>query len=709
MKNNYYKKQRGLLKYVAATGVFFLILFNFLQTRNMIEPKATQKQFTHKMHGDNREDTYYWLKERENPEVISYLKSENNYRQNGMQVVKELEDELYLEMTERLNPDESSVPVQVDDYWYQTRFESGNDYPIYYRRKGSIDSPENIVLDVNILAADRSYCQVSGLSMTRDHERMAYGVDYIGRRLYTLHFMDLKDNKVWDFQVEGTSGAFAWADDGETFFYGTKDPITLRSDKIWRQKIGSDSSPVLVYHEKDDTFSCSVYRSKSKKYIHISTGATNVDELHYLPSDNPMGEFATLREREMGVEYSASHFNGHWYILSNIEERPNFALFRAGELLPKKWIPFIEHRDDVLLEGIDLFKDFLVSEERSNGLLNLIIRPWEGDSHSVSLPEETYTLYTGSNPTEDTESLRFVYTSLISPATTYDYNMRTREKKILKQTKIIGGYDSSKYISYRFWATAFDGTKIPISWVGPKESEGKSIPTLLYGYGSYGITIDPGFSISRLSLLERGMAFAIAHVRGGQYMGREWYLDGRMENKTNSFNDFILCGEFLKESGYSSELYAMGGSAGGLLMGAIVNMRPKLWSGVIAAVPFVDVVTTMLDESIPLTTGEYSEWGNPNDSDVYFRLKSYSPYDNVTHQDYPPLLITTGLHDSQVQYWEPAKWIARLREMRNNNEPLYMHCNMETGHSGATGRYQAYRETAMEYSFLLGLKEGLFN
>lgn len=702
-------KRKIIIKYLVIAILAIFISSLLIETKTMTEPKALKKDFTHEIHGDKRLDPYYWLNDRDDPEVISYLKSENNYCENGMKVVKELENELYSEMTDRLNPDESSVPVQVDNYWYQTRFESGNDYPLYCRRKGSLDSAENIVLDVNLLAHNKSYCQVSGLSMTRDHQRMAYGVDFVGRRLYTLQFVDLDKNKIWDFQVEGTSGAFAWADDGETFFYGTKDPVTLRADKIWRQKIGSDLPPVLVYHEKDEKFSCTVYRSKSKKYIHIATGATNVDELHYLSSESPIGEFEVLRRREIGVEYSASHFNGHWYIISNIGKRKNFALFRANELSPNKWTPYIEHRDDVLLEGIDLFTDFLVTEERSNGLLKLVIRPWEGKPHEVTLPEETYTLYTGSNPTEKTENLRFVYTSLITPATTYEYNMSTREKKILKQTKILGGYDSSKYVSYRYWATSDDGTKIPISWVGPRETQGKPIPTLLYGYGSYGITVDPSFSVARLSLLQRGMAFAIAHVRGGQYMGREWYLNGRMEHKINSFKDFINCGEFLKKSGYSSKLYAMGGSAGGLLMGAVVNMRPKLWSGVIAAVPFVDVVTTMLDESIPLTTGEYDEWGNPNDSDVYFRLKAYSPYDNVKNEDYPPLLITTGLHDSQVQYWEPAKWIARLRDMRNNKEPLFMHCNMETGHSGASGRYQAYRETAMEYSFLLGLKEGLFN
>lgn len=679
-------------------------------TESIMEPKATPKPHAMEMHGDVRQDPYYWLNDRENPEVIAYLDAENAYRQEGMQPVKALEDALFTEMTNRLNPDESSVPVQMDGFWYQTRYEKGSEYPRYYRREGAIDGPETCILDVNLLAEGQAYCQVSGIHLTADHQRMAYGVDFVSRRLYTLRFVDLATNTTWDYEVPGTSGGFAWAADGETFFYATKDPVTLRVDKIWRQVLGSSAEPTLVYEETDETFSCGVFRSKSKKFIHIATGATDVDEFWYLDASQPTQDFTVLRPRELGVEYSASHFGDAWFIRSNLGGRKNYALFKAPLSDPSAWTPFLEARPDVLLEGAEFFKDYLVTEERSQGLVQLMIRPWNGGTpHQIVQEEETYSLYAGSNPTEDTEWMRYGYTSLVTPNSTFEYNMRTGERRLLKQQEVMGGYDASKYVTRRFWATASDGTRIPMSWVGPKEAENTPVPTLLYGYGSYGITIDPSFSIARLSLLERGMAYAIAHIRGGEYLGREWYETGRMEHKMNTFTDFIACAEFLQNEHKASELYAMGGSAGGLLMGTVLNLRPDLWSGVIAAVPFVDVVTTMLDESIPLTTGEYSEWGNPNEKEAYFRMKGYSPYDNVAALDYPPLLITTGLHDSQVQYWEPAKWIARLRALRSNHAPLYMYCNMDTGHGGASGRYEAYRETAMEYAFFLGLLKGTIN
>jgi oligopeptidase B len=673
----------------------------------MLEPKAPQKAHAMEMHGDVRQDPYYWLNERENPEVIAYLEEENGYREAGMQGLKPLENELFEEMKARLNPDDASVPVQMDGYWYQTRFEKGQEYPKYYRRKGTMDAEEVCILDVNALAEGQAYCQVSGIHLTTDHQRMAYGVDFVSRRLYTFRFVDLATQTTWDYEVPGTSGGFAWAADGETFFYATKDSVTLRVDKIWRQKLGSTEPPVLVYHEQDETFSCGVYRSKSKRFIHISTGATDVDELWYLEANQPTAAFQVVRPREMGVEYGASHFGDQWFVRSNIGGRKNYALFTAPLDRPTEWTPLIEHRPEVLLEGLELFKNYMVTEERSNGLVRLVVRPWDGSApFEMDQPEETYTLYAGSNPTEDTEWMRFGYTSLVTPSSTFEYNMRTGERRLLKQQEVIGGYDPSRFVTKRYWATASDGTRIPISWVGPADAVDKPVPTLLYGYGSYGITIDPSFSIARLSLLDRGMAYAIAHIRGGEYLGREWYEQGRMEHKMNSFTDFIACGEFLKNTGRADQLYAMGGSAGGLLMGAVINMSPDLWSGVIAAVPFVDVVTTMLDESIPLTTGEYNEWGNPNEKEAYFRMKSYSPYDNVEAKAYPPLLITTGLHDSQVQYWEPAKWIARLRERRTNQAPLYLFCNMDTGHGGASGRYEAYKETAMEYAFFLGLLNG---
>ncbi len=673
----------------------------------MKQPLAAKRDQRLELHGDLRIDEYYWLKDRENPEVLEYLAAENSYREHEMAPLKGLTEELFAEMTGRLDPNESSLPIEMDGYWYQSRYCEGKEYPIHVRFQGAEDGPEELLLDVNVLAEGRSYCQVASMVMTRDHRRMAYAVDFVSRRQYTLRFRDVATGLDHAMEIHDTSGAFAWADDGETFFYATKDAKTLRVDRVWRQKLGSTEPPVLVFHEADEAFGCTVYRGKSKNYLMISTSATNSDEVWYLKASDPLGAFTCLRPRQNGLEYSASHHQESWWIRSNLEGRRNFALFSAPLLDPTAWTEVIAHREQVLLEGIDLFDDFLVREERELGLLRIVIRPWDealrGPEYQISMPEETYTLFTSSNPSTSTRTLRYAYTSLSTPMTTYDFDMVTREQKVKKVQKVVGGYDPDRYVTRRIWAKAPDGTDIPMSWVGPADRKGP-VPTLLYGYGSYGMTVDPSFSVARLSLLERGMAYAIAHVRGGEYLGRMWYEQGRMADKQNTFSDFIACGDFLKSEAWSSDLFAMGGSAGGLLVAAVVNQRPDLWSGVIAAVPFVDVVTTMLDDSIPLTTGEYDEWGNPNEAEAYFCMKAYSPYDNVRHQDYPPMLVTTGLHDSQVQYFEPAKWVARLRDRRSNSAPLYLYCNMDTGHGGASGRYESYRETAMEYAFLLGLK-----
>jgi oligopeptidase B len=674
----------------------------------MDQPRPAQRPHRMERHGDVRIDEYYWLNDRENPEVIDYLNAENAYREAGMAESKALQEKLYAEMTGRLDPNEASLPVEMDGYWYQSRYQEGKEYPIHVRFQGSEHGPEQLVLDVNALAEGKSYCQVASMVMTRDHQRMAYAVDFVSRRQYTLKFREIATGVDHEMEIPDTSGAFAWADDGRTFFYATKDSVTLRVDKIWRHSLDAQGEPVLIFHEKDESFSCTVYRGKTKKYLMISTSATNVDEVWFLSASEPLGDFQCITSRTPGLEYSASHHGSCWWIRSNLGGRTNFALFQSPEDQPGEWSEVIPHRTDVLLEGIDLFDDFMVREERERGLLRIMVRPWDpsamGPEYAIAMPEETYTLYTASNPSSATRTLRYVYTSLTTPATTYDFDMVTREQVVKKVQKVVGGYDPSRYVTRRLWATAPDGTQVPMSWVGPADRQG-AVPTLLYGYGAYGITVDPAFSIARLSLLERGMAYAIAHVRGGEYLGRLWYEHGRMEYKQNSFSDFIACGEMLRGEGLASQLFAMGGSAGGLLMGAVINQRPDLWSGVIAAVPFVDVVTTMLDDSIPLTTGEYDEWGNPNEPEAYFRMKSYSPYDNIAAQDYPPLLVTTGLHDSQVQYFEPAKWVARLRERRTNSAPLYMYCNMDTGHGGASGRYESYRETAMEYGFLLSLAE----
>ena len=674
---------------------------------SMKQPLAAKREQRLELHGDLRIDEYYWLKDRENPEVLEYLAAENSYREHEMAPLKGLTEELFAEMTRRLDPNESSLPIEMDGYWYQSRYCEGKEYPIHVRFQGAEDGPEELLLDVNVLAEGRSYCQVASMVMTRDHRRMAYAVDFVSRRQYTLRFRDVATGLDNAMEIHDTSGAFAWADDGETFFYATKDAKTLRVDRVWRQTLGSTEPPVLVFHEADEAFGCTVYRGKSKNYLMISTSATNSDEVWYLKASEPLLAFTCLRPRQNGLEYSASHHQESWWIRSNLEGRRNFALFSAPLLDPSSWTEVIAHREQVLLEGIDLFDDFLVREERELGLLRIVIRPWDealrGPEYQISMPEETYTLFTSSNPSTSTRTLRYAYTSLSTPMTTYDFDMVTREQKVKKVQKVVGGYDPDRYVTRRIWAKAPDGTDIPMSWVGPAERKGP-VPTLLYGYGSYGMTVDPSFSVARLSLLERGMAYAIAHVRGGEYLGRMWYEQGRMAYKQNTFSDFIACGDFLKSEAWASDLFAMGGSAGGLLVAAVVNQRPDLWSGVIAAVPFVDVVTTMLDDSIPLTTGEYDEWGNPNEAEAYFCMKDYSPYDNVRAQDYPPMLVTTGLHDSQVQYFEPAKWVARLRDRRSNAAPLYMYCNMDTGHGGASGRYESYRETAMEYAFLLGLK-----
>lgn len=673
----------------------------------MKQPLAAKREQRLELHGDLRIDEYYWLKDRENPEVLEYLAAENSYREHEMAPLKGLTEELFAEMTGRLDPNESSLPIEMDGYWYQSRYFEGKEYPIHVRFQGAEDGPEELLLDVNVLAEGRSYCQVASMVMTRDHRRMAYAVDFVSRRQYTLRFRDVATGLDHAMEIHDTSGAFAWADDGETFFYATKDAKTLRVDKIWRQTLGSTEPPVLVFHEADEAFGCTVYRGKSKNFLMISTSATNSDEVWYLKASEPLGAFTCLRPRQNGLEYSASHHQESWWIRSNLEGRRNFALFSAPLLDPSAWTEVIAHREQVLLEGIDLFDEFLVREERELGLLRIVIRPWDealrGPEYQISMPEETYTLFTSSNPSTATRTLRYAYTSLSTPMTTYDFDMVTREQKVKKVQKVVGGYDPDRYVTRRLWAKAPDGTDIPMSWVGPADRKGP-VPTLLYGYGSYGMTVDPSFSVARLSLLERGMAYAIAHVRGGEYLGRMWYEQGRMADKQNTFSDFIACGDFLKSEAWASDLFAMGGSAGGLLVAAVVNQRPDLWSGVIAAVPFVDVVTTMLDDSIPLTTGEYDEWGNPNEAEAYFCMKAYSPYDNVRAQDYPPMLVTTGLHDSQVQYFEPAKWVARLRDRRTNSAPLYMYCNMDTGHGGASGRYESYRETAMEYAFLLGIK-----
>ncbi len=659
------------------------------------------------LHGDIRQDPYFWLRERENAKVIEYLESENSYRQEAMSHTEPLQEKLFKEIKGRIKEDDESVPYFKNDYWYYLRYEKGESYPIFCRKKESLDNEEEILLNVNEMARDHSYYNVTGLSISPDNKILAFGEDTLSRRIYSIRFKNLETGEFLDDRLEYTTGGAAWANDNKTLFYTVKD-ASLRPHKIFRHQLGEDSrNDVEIYHEQDETFVSVVYKSKSRRFLIIGSSSTLSNEYRYLDCSDPLGDFKIIQPRERELEYSVAHFEDHWYIYTNKDGATNFKLMKTplGATGKENWLDVIPHRQEVYLENIEIFKDYLVTEERRNGLTSIRIMPWNGEAeHRIEFPEETYTAGIGQNPEFDTPILRYGYSSLTTPASVYDYNMASRKQKLMKRLEVIGGHDPELYQSERIWATAADGKKVPMSLVYKKslrKEEGN--PLLLYAYGSYGHTIDPSFSSVRLSLLDRGFVFAIAHVRGGQYLGREWYEQGRMLHKKNTFSDYISCAEELINSQYTTpeHLYAMGGSAGGLLMGAVVNMKPELFNGVIAAVPFVDVVSTMLDESIPLTTGEYDEWGNPNNAEYYEYIKSYSPYDNVEAKAYPAMLVTTGLHDSQVQYWEPAKWVAKLRELKTDQNPLYLYCNMETGHGGASGRYEAYKETAMEYAFLL--------
>jgi len=676
-------------------------------------PVAKKVPHTLEKHGHVRTDNYYWLNDRENQEVIDYLNQENEYYQKMTAHTKELQENLFQEMKSRIKEDDSSVPYFYNGYFYITRFEKGKDYPIYSRKKGSLDAKEEIMFDCNEMAKGHSYFNLSGINVSEDNKYAAFGVDLVSRRQYTIQIKNLETGEILPVKIENTTGGSTWASDNKTLFYTRKDAQTLRSDKVYRHTLGTDiAKDALVFHEKDDTFYTFVYKEKSKKYLVIGSTSTLTSEYQILESNNPNGNFRLFQKRVRGLEYSISHYGDSFYVVTNKDKATNFKLMKTPEskTAMEHWSELIPHRKDVLLEGIEIFKDYLVVEERSNGLNKIQIRPWNaGEAYYLPFESETYTAYTTTNVDFDTEILRFGYQSLTTPSSVMDFNMKTKEKKVLKEQQVLGGkFDKNNYVEERIWATAEDGTKLPISMVYRKgmKKDGNN-PFLLYAYGSYGSTIDPTFSSTRLSLLDRGFIFAIAHVRGGEYLGREWYENGKLLKKKNTFTDFIDCSKFVIAQKYTSakHLYAEGGSAGGLLMGAIVNMAPELYNGVIAQVPFVDVVTTMLDDSIPLTTGEYDEWGNPNDKEYYDYMLSYSPYDQVKAQDYPNMYVSTGLHDSQVQYWEPAKWVAKLRAMKTDKNVLFLDTNMEAGHGGASGRFEALKELAKEFAFLLDLEK----
>ncbi|MDD3004066.1 S9 family peptidase [Flavobacterium sp.] len=675
-----------------------------------IIPKTLEK------HGDIRTDNYYWLNERENPEVIDYLNKENEYYQKMTAHTQTLQKDLFEEMKSRIKEDDSSVPYLSNGYYYLTRFEKGKDYPIYSRKKGSLDAKEEIIFDCNELAKGKSFFQLGGMSVSPDNKLVLFSTDVVGRRIYTLQVKNLETGKLLADKIENVDGRGVWANDNKTFFYVTQDKKTLRSNKVFRHQLGStDANDALIFEEKDDTFSVSIGKEKSKKYIVIESGSTLTTEYQILPTDSPLGTFKVFQPRVRGLEYSISHYGDSFYVLTNKDKATNFKLMKTPENATTKenWKDLIPHRKDVLIEDIEIFKDFLVVSERSNGLNKIRIMPWSGSGeYYLPFESETYTAYTTTNVDFDTDILRYAYQSMGTPSSVIDFNMKTKTKEIKKEQEVLGGkFDKKNYTEERLWATATDGTKIPISVIYKKgiKKDGKN-PLLLYAYGSYGSSMDPYFSSTRLSLLDRGFIYAIAHIRGGEDLGREWYENGKLLKKKNTFTDFIDCSKFVIEQKLTSpqHLYAEGGSAGGLLMGVVINTAPELYNGVIAQVPFVDVITTMLDDSIPLTTGEYDEWGNPNEKKYYDYMKSYSPYDNIKAQAYPNMYVSTGLHDSQVQYWEPAKWVAKLRALKTDQNLLFLDTNMDAGHGGASGRFEALKELAKEFAFLLDL-EGIKN
>ncbi|WP_461099950.1 S9 family peptidase [Spirosoma luteolum] len=705
------------MKQTCFTLITTLTLYSMTQAQTPVPPKAAVKPKELVTNGHKRTDNYYYLNERENPEVISYLNAENAYLDQVLAPVKDLQTKLFDEMKGRIKQQDESVPYKEGNYYYYTRFITGGEYPIYCRRKGSMQGPEEIMFDGNALAKGHNYYQLGGYDISDNEELAIFSEDTVSRRLYTLRIKNLKTGQVYPEAIPNTEGgSVAWAADNKTLFYVKKDPQTLLGYQVYRHVLGTDpKQDVLVFEEKDNQYYMGLGRSKSKKYIEISSDHNGVaTEYMLLEASKPTGAFTSFLPRQKGHEYDIVHYQNKFYVRTNWNAE-NFRLMEVpeGKTTDRaNWKEVIAHRPDVYLGNMDVFANYLVLGERKAGLTNIrVIRqkqtgdPAKDDSY-LDFGEPAYVAGIGYNPDFNTSVLRFGYSSLTTPSSTFDYNMDTKTKTLLKQQEVLGGFNKDNYVSERVYATVRDGVQVPVSIVYRKGTKKDgTAPLLQYAYGSYGYSTDPGFSSTRLSLLDRGFIYAIAHIRGGQEMGRRWYEDGKMLKKKNTFNDFVDVSNYLIKNKYTAadKLFAMGGSAGGLLMGAVINQAPQLYKGVVAAVPFVDVVTTMLDESIPLTTGEFEEWGNPKNKAYYDYMLSYSPYDNVTKQAYPNLLVTTGLHDSQVQYWEPAKWVAKLRTLKTDTNQLLLHTNMEAGHGGASGRFQALREIALEYAFMLNL------
>ena len=702
--------------------VLTLALFIFLFSCNIqpvVKPHVAEK-IPHELF-DKRNDDYFWMRlsdqqknatvpDEQTVKVLDYLTKENDYTKAELKHTEALQKIIYDEIIGRIKQNDESVPYLKNGYYYYNKYIQGKEYPVYYRRKGSMEAPEELLLDVNKLAEGKSYCSVSGLEVSRNNMILAYGTDFVSRRRYTINFVDLSSGQLMVDKIENTSGNIVWAADNKTIFYTTKDIKTLREDKVEKHRLGTPvEKDAEVFYEADETFSVYVSETKSRKYILINSRQTLTTETRFLDASKPDGEIRIIEPRRINHEYEVDHLGNTFFIRTNTDSASNFKLMKTPDTRTTRanWIEVIPHRKDVLLEDFALFNNWLVTDERIKGLSNMrIINLKDNSEHYLNFGEEAYTAGINVNPNPDTDILRYSFSSLTTPNSVIDYNMVTKEKKVLKQDEVLGGFDKNNYESKRLWAKAGDGTMIPISLVFRKGTvqNGKA-PLLLYGYGSYGSSTDPAFRSNIISLLDRGFYYAIAHVRGGSEMGRYWYEDGKLLKKKNTFTDFNDCAQFLINEKYTSSkmLFASGGSAGGLLMGAIVNMKPELYKGVIAAVPFVDVVTTMLDSSIPLTTFEWDEWGDPRKKEYYDYMLSYSPYDQVKAQAYPNMIVTTGYWDSQVQYWEPAKWVAKLRDMKTDKNILVMDCNMTAGHGGASGRFERYRITSLQYAFILDL------
>ena len=675
-------------------------------------PLAKKVEQVLEIHGDKRIDQYYWMNDRENPDVISYLEAENAYLEAKMEPVARLQEELYIEMKARIREDEQSAPVFSNGYYYYTRYETGGEYPVYCRRKSNMEADEEIILDVNDMAKPYSYYNVGQYDVSLNNKLLAFTYDTVGRRQYTIGIKNLETGKITETNIKNASGDIAWAADNETVFFTSIDPATLRYDRVMRYNFTSTEEPVMVYTENDESYYyMHVSRTKDELFIEIKINSTMSDETLLLPSGQPLGEFKAFQNRERDLLYSIFPAENKFYILTN-KDAKNFRLMEtpADATDISNWKEVVAHRDDVLLEQVEVFSSYLVLLERNKGLGQLrVFDLASGEGHYISFDEEAFTVRAGANYEMESGILRYNYTSPTTPMSSYDYNMKTREKTLVKQQEVVGDFSPENYETRRLYAGARDGSMVPVTIVYRKgiQKNGNN-PLLLYAYGSYGYSLNPRFNHSILSLLDRGFIYAMAHVRGGEDLGRQWYEDGKLFKKKNTFTDFIDIADFLIAEGYSSsdKMFASGGSAGGLLIGVIVNERPELFKGVLAAVPFVDVVTTMLDETIPLTTAEYDEWGNPNVKEYYDYMLSYSPYDKVSAHAYPNMLVTAGLHDSQVQYWEPAKWVAKLREYNTSDNIILLFTNMEAGHGGASGRFNRLRELAREYAFFIELAKG---